>query len=138
MFGVVIFFVVFAAICGYKLWRWWSGEQERKVHRARGERVFGELVLADTWISYRGQTQPLTNVTATVESVGQLQRRITATRLATIGVFALAMQKKQDDRELYMTIVGPQFEWLIEYAPDSGAGARKIAAIINTAARNQH
>lgn len=134
MLGIIVFFIAFAAICAYKLWRWRDNEQQAKRRRARGESYLGGVTLARGRILYQGQAQPLSGVTAVVESVGQLQRRITATRLATIGVFALAMRKKIDDRELYMTIAGPTFEWLVELPPNDGSAARQFASEINNAA----
>lgn len=56
---------------------------------------------------YQGTPHPLAGLTARVEDSGTLNRRITATRLVAFGVFALAAPKRQDDRELYLTIEGP-------------------------------
>lgn len=77
----------------------------------------------------------LAGVQASVESVGELQRRVTVTRMALTGPFAFALKKKRDERDLFLTIEGPDFQWVIEVDPKKGADARQFAAKINTAAR---
>lgn len=82
---------------------------------------------------------PLAGLTARVEDSGTLNRRITATRLVTIGVFALAAKKKQDDREVYLTIEGPDVAILrtvqFKKTPSAGTQAREFAAQLNLRSR---
>ena len=83
---------------------------------------------------------PLVGLTARVEDSGTLNRRITATRLVALGVFALAVPKKQDDREVYLTIEGPSTAILhtISLKKGStitGAVVRKFAMELNAAIR---
>lgn len=79
-------------------------------------------------------------VTATVDTAGNLQvnKRITLTRWAIAGPFALAMRKKEkhDTRELWLLIETPSFASLVECDPNDGAKVRELAAKITTAGRN--
>jgi large subunit ribosomal protein L7/L12 len=81
----------------------------------------------------------LAGLTARVEDSGTLNRRITATRLLAVGVFALAIKKKQDDREVYLTIEGPTTAILRAVAfkvnPKAGEDARRFAAQLNLFSR---
>jgi hypothetical protein len=75
---------------------------------------------------------PLTpDVRATVETAGDIERRVTATRLLTIGIFALAAKKKKDNRELYLTVEGDTFISVREINPKKGSEARQFAAMVN-------
>lgn len=86
----------------------------------------------------RAALYPLPGVRASVESVGQLSRRITATRLVAVGVFALALQKKQDDRSVFLTIEGPGVaivrEIRVSGSPGVQRSAREFAAVVNARA----
>jgi ribosomal protein L7/L12 len=86
-----------------------------------------------------GQRHELPGLVARVEDSGTLNRRITATRLATLGPFALAAKKKQDDREVYLTVEGATMaivrSVLFKTTPTAGADARKFAAQLNLMAR---
>lgn len=73
--------------------------------------------------------------TATVDTAGAIDKRITATRIVLTGVFALAWRKKKDDRELYLLVEGPTFSMVARVDPKEGANTRKFAAAINTSAR---
>lgn len=82
---------------------------------------------------------PVAGLTARVEDSGALNRRITATRIVAIGVFALAAKKKQDDREVYLTIEGPTTGILktveMKKNKDAGTQARLFANRINLLGR---
>lgn len=67
-----------------------------------------------------------------VETYGQINRRVTATRLALIGVFALAATKQQDDRELYLTVEGDGFQIAARVEAALTPVAREFAAAYNT------
>ncbi|WP_157494279.1 hypothetical protein [Kutzneria sp. 744] len=81
----------------------------------------------------------LAGLTARVEDSGTLNRRITATRLAVMGPFALAAKKKQDDREVYLTVEGPDVAILrtvqMKNKPTAGTDAREFAARLNLRSR---
>lgn len=92
-----------------------------------------QLDLPRDLVAATGQASgPFTRSLARVESHGQLSSRITATRIAAFGVFALAARKKVDQRELYLTVEGDGFQILLQVDPDLGAAARKFAAAYNT------
>jgi hypothetical protein len=95
---------------------------------------YGVQINGDGTITNRGQTVPMAGANARVESAGQIQSRITATRLVTTGVFAFAFKKKNDDRELYLTIEGPGFGWVVSVSPNVGMQARQFAATLNAMA----
>lgn len=81
----------------------------------------------------------LAGLTARVEDSGTLNRRITATRMVALGVFALAAPKRQDDREVYLTIEGPTTAIVraikVKSNPTIGVTARKFAMDLNAASR---
>jgi len=70
-----------------------------------------------------------------VETSGQLDKRITATRLIAFNVFAFGLRKKKDGRELFLTVEGDDFAFVVEFDPKRQAEARQFAAKINTAAK---
>ncbi len=78
---------------------------------------------------------PLAGASARVESAGEIDRRITATRLLLTGPFALAMRKKKDKRELYLTVEGNGFAFMVEVDPKKSLAARKFAAHLSDLAR---
>lgn len=81
---------------------------------------------------------PVHGLHATVETSGQLQHRITATRVAAVGVFAVAWQKKRDDRSVFLVVEGPGVAVVREIYVKGGtnveAKARGLAAAINAQA----
>lgn len=89
--------------------------------------------------SARAARYPLSGVVARVEDSGTLNRRMTMTRMALIGPFALAAKKKQDDREVYLTIEGPEVAVIrtVPMKKDKKAGtrAREFAAKVNMHSR---
>jgi hypothetical protein len=94
------------------------------------------LILYDDRIATPDGTSMLSPaVAASVETSGTLSRRITATRLVTLGVFALAAKKKRDDRELYVVIDTPSFTSVKQLKADKGPQARQFAAKVNTQAK---
>jgi hypothetical protein len=82
-----------------------------------------------------GGTYPLAGVSARVEAGEALQKRVTATRVATMGVFALAAKKKSGG-EVYLTVEGPEFFWTLEVDRKKQKDAREFAAKVNQAARS--
>lgn len=79
-------------------------------------------------------------VTATVDTAGNLQvnKRVTLTRWAVAGPFALAMRKKekQDTRELWLLVETPSFASVIQCDVNDAAKVRELAAKITTAGRH--
>lgn len=91
-------------------------------------------------VTFDGQTVtagneggPVRGATARVETSGDIQRRITATRLVLTGPFALAFRKKKDHRTLYLTIEGRGWSIVREVKPKEEGNARRLAAAVNAA-----
>lgn len=82
-------------------------------------------------VTYQRQTYPLP-ARASVETVGEVRRRVTATRVVAVGVFALALKKKKDDRELFLTVEGEGWSIVADVNPNSQMAARQVAARINS------
>lgn len=95
---------------------------------------FGGVVIRGDRVEHKGKSLPLAGAHATVDSAGEIDKRITATRLVLTGPFALAFRKKKDKRELYLMIEGDGDAFVVEVDPKKGAEARKFAAKLNTAA----
>ena len=100
----------------------------------RTRAVFADLYLLKDGVWYKGEEHPLAGVRAAVETGGDIERRITATRLVLTGVFALALRKKKDHRDMFLIVEGPGFSWLVEASPKKLIQARKFANQINDAA----
>jgi hypothetical protein len=100
-------------------------------------RIFG-IKISDGVVSHRSQSGPIAGAHASVESVGELQKRITATRLLMTGPFALALKKKKDERQVFLTITGHEdsYEIVVELKgdPKTQASARQFAARFNSLA----
>lgn len=82
---------------------------------------------------------PLPGLTASVEDSGTVNRRITATRVVTMGPFAAAAPKKLDDREVYVSIQGPGVAIVkavpLKSDPNAGARAREFVMVLNQRAQ---
>jgi hypothetical protein len=85
-------------------------------------------------IRYKGEGGPIAGAKAAVESAGDINRRVSMTRLALAGPFALAMKKKKDNRELFLTVDGVGFGFVVPVDPKKQLEARQIAARINAMA----
>ena len=87
--------------------------------------------------SLSGKIYPIAGAKAEVVVTGQVGSRITATRLATVGVFALAARKKKDERKFTLLITGtawngePHGGNTFRFPPSAEVKIRKIAALIN-------
>lgn len=95
---------------------------------------FAGVTIKNGQISYKRESGPLAGARATVDTAGEIDKRITATRLVLTGPFAFAFRKKKDRRELYLTIEGHGFGWVIEVDPKQQMDARKFATKLNTLA----
>ena len=74
---------------------------------------------------------PLHSATARVETAGDIDRRVTATRLILTGPLAFGLRKKKDSRELWFTVEGEGFSYVEKLPNFAQAAARKFAARIN-------
>lgn len=92
---------------------------------------FAGVTLKDGRIESRQGGGPVAGARATIESAGEIQRRITASRLVLTGPLALAWRKKRDLRELYLTVEGNGFGFTVRVDPKLGLAARQFAATVN-------
>ena len=75
----------------------------------------------------------LEGVTAMVESGEELHRRVTLTRVALTGVFALALKKRSGGTS-FLTVEGPGFAWVEEVSRKGKGDALAFAAQVRGAA----
>lgn len=110
-----------------------------------GNRIaeFGPFVLFGTRLRNGDTEQALTGLHATVEATGAVTRRTTATRVIAGGalfgpagaIVGAVARKREDQRELYLHIDGPDHYWVEAVDPRKGAEARQFVASIQNAAR---
>lgn len=83
-----------------------------------------------------GRPMDLRGASARIDTAGEIRRRVTVTRAATMGVFALAARKKVDDEVVYLTIEGPHVAEVREYPAKNldQAALRQFVADINSLA----
>lgn len=81
------------------------------------------------------EEQPLAGVTSRVEAGSEIEKRVTATRLVAIGLFAF-LAKKRSGGEVYLTVEGPEFFWTAEVDRKKRGDAVTFAAKVNDAARS--
>ncbi|GEL19345.1 hypothetical protein [Pseudonocardia asaccharolytica] len=118
-------------------------DQAKASARAEADAGFAEragygcagVVLDGDEVVWNGERRPVAGVSAVVDTAGNINRRVTATRLVAVGVFALALKKKQDDREVFLLVDGPEFQWVVDVPPAKLAAARSFAARLTTAGR---
>ena len=112
------------------------GWVEQQQFAAQG-RLFG-IKVKDGHVYHKGQGGSIVGARASVESVGELQRRVTATRMMLTGPFAWAFKKKRDERQVFLTITGPDDSYIIVVDlpgdPKHQASARQYAARFNSLA----
>lgn len=98
---------------------------------------FGPLVLTDTTVKKTSGADKgehaLGGVTATVESGEDLHRRLTVTRVALTGPFALLLKKKAGGTS-FLTVEGPGFAWVEEVSRKQKGDAMTFAAKVRGAA----
>ncbi len=98
---------------------------------------FGGVKIKDGMVIHRQGRGPVAGARATVDTAGDIDRRITASRLLLTGPFAFGLRKKKDNRELYLTVEGEGFAFVEEVDPKKGKQARAFAARLNTLAQQQ-
>lgn len=96
--------------------------------------AFAGVLLHNDEMKYRGEKVSTRGAQARVESSGDVEKRVTATRVLTTGLLALAWQKKEDNRAVYLTIEGEGFGWVVPVDPKDELKARQFAAKVNAAA----
>ena len=68
-----------------------------------------------------------------MESGSELEKRVTATRLVAMGVFAFGAKKKRGG-ESWLTVEGPGVFWSVEVDRGDEGKARAFAVKVNEAA----
>jgi hypothetical protein len=94
---------------------------------------FEGVTLGRDSIRYKRTGGPVAGAIARVEAAADIEKRITATRLLAVGVFAFAWKKKSGS--IYLTVEGDGFEFVVEVPVKKEADARQFASKINNAAR---
>jgi hypothetical protein len=87
--------------------------------------------LYERWIDTPHGSGPVRDTVASVDT--QVSSRITATRLVTLGVFALAAKKKTG--AIYLSIDNPQLASVVECPKDDNTKARQFAVQITNAGK---
>ncbi|MBY4796767.1 SHOCT domain-containing protein [Collinsella sp. AGMB00827] len=80
------------------------------------------------------QTKSIEGVQASVETGEQLHERVTLTRVALFGIFALGL-KKRAGGERYLVIDGKDFAWALEVDYKHANEAFKFATMLNNAVK---
>lgn len=96
---------------------------------------FEGVVLTSTEIRYKEEGGPVAGARASVETAGDIDRRVTVTRLVLTGPFAFALRKKKDKRQLFLLVEGEGFGFVVEVNPKKVAEAHKFALKVNLAAK---
>lgn len=117
-------------MAGLKSWK----EAANKVKGLRAAASFGGVIVKDGAITHGKESVPLCGARLSVESEGEVDKRITATRLVLTGPLALAWRKKKDTRELYLTVENDGAMFVVAVDPKEGLAARQFAAKVNTLA----
>ena len=94
---------------------------------------FEGMTLTPDNITYKRETCPIAGAVARVDNGADVRRRVTATRVLTVGVFALATKKQVG--HLYLTIEGNGFAFMVEVPVKKETKAREFAAKVNNAAK---
>lgn len=132
--------IVFLIVVGVLALRAVQIDKTRAKNKADGVVAFiGDVRLTNDALLVGENRYPLTGLHATVEDSGSVNRRLTLTRLATLGVAAVAIPKKLDDRDVYVTIEGPGVAVVrvmhVRKVPNAGGIARQFAARLNMMAQ---
>jgi hypothetical protein len=103
---------------------------------AKNGDAFAGVLLQDGRIRFSGNEYTITpGVRAVVETSGQILQRFTVTRLALLGPFGLALPKSKDRREVFLTIEGDDFAFVVPVDPTTQMAARQFAARVNAVSK---
>lgn len=107
--------------------------QGRRVASGGGVQVY------ERWISTPQGSGSIVGVNASAEDSTGISKRLTATRMLTLGVFSLAAPKKKGVGHAYVVIEGPEVNGVAVFegnkSQGAGPAAFELAAAINNAAR---
>jgi len=113
----------------------------RNLNDPKGRRIAscGGATLYERWIDTPQGGGSLVGVKAHAEDESSVRQRLTATRMLTIGVFALAAPKKKGVGNAYVVIEGPNVSGVATISAqankNAGPAAYSFAAQVNNAAR---
>lgn len=107
--------------------------------KGKGLGGFGGATLYQRWIDTPQGGGSIIGVKSEAADETSIQKRVTATRLVTLGIFAFAAKKKTGGGNVYVVIEGPSISGLATMAGDKdsnhGPKAFAFAAQVNNAAR---
>lgn len=102
-----------------------------------GEGMLDQMILRKTCIIHTQSgdgPKPLGGVVARIEEGRELESRLTLTRIALLGAFALAAPKRKGG-ERFVTIEGPDFIWCMEVKRKNAGDAVRFVAKVNQQAK---
>jgi hypothetical protein len=100
--------------------QWMEAHQTERVTSLRHVHVYRDRIIRMPALLGVPEIVPIAGVTATVDTAGNV---------------AYKGKKKVDTREVWVTIDGPGFQWVLKAGPSFPSISRDFAARINTAAR---
>lgn len=98
-----------------------------------GEGTLDQMILREKTIIHTQSGEgekPLSGVVARIESGRELESRITITRIALLGAFALAAPKRKGG-EKFVSIEGSDFIWCMEVNRKNAGDAVRFVAKVN-------
>lgn len=98
-----------------------------------GDGMLDQMILREKTIIHTQSGEgekPLGGVVARIESGRELESRITITRIALLGAFALAAPKRKGG-EKFVSIEGPDFIWCMEVDRKRAGDAVRFVAEVN-------
>jgi hypothetical protein len=116
-----------------------KAHKKERVAELKGINVFPDRIikvpsLVAPTLAIRPGEYPLDGAHAEVTLEGSVDARTTLTRSLVPGMHG--WQKKMDNREVWLTITAPEFEWVVPAQPGPDATlARQFAAALNVASR---
>lgn len=98
-----------------------------------GDGMLDQMILREKTIIHTQSGEgekPLDGVVARIEEGRELESRLTLTRMALLGAFALAAPKRKGG-ERFVTIEGPDFIWCMEVKRKNAGDAVRFVAKVN-------
>nr|DAH96750.1 MAG TPA: hypothetical protein [Caudoviricetes sp.] len=98
-----------------------------------GDGMLDQMILREKTIIHTqsgDDPKPLEGVVARIEEGRELESRITLTRIALLGVFALAAPKRKGG-ERFVTVEGHDFIWCMEVKHKNAGDAVRFVAKVN-------
>lgn len=82
------------------------------------------------------ESVPVEGAHVTVQTAGQMDKRVTATRLVLTGPLAFGLRKKKDGRQLFVVVEGATGSFVTEVDPKKHKQALAFAAKVNEAGKH--